>query len=76
MIKPDDFFNALSDNGVDFYAGVPDSLLTNFCAYVDDHGGKSKHLITANEGNAIALAMGFHMSTKKYAVVYMQNSGL
>jgi phosphonopyruvate decarboxylase len=59
-----------------FYAGVPDSLLANFCAYVDDQGGKDRHLITANEGNAVAVAMGYHMATGKVAAVYMQNSGL
>ncbi len=76
MIQPKDFFETISARGVDFYAGVPDSLLANFCAYVDDHGGRDQHLITANEGNAVALAMGYHMATGKVAMVYMQNSGL
>lgn len=76
MIQPKDFFEAMSARGVGFYAGVPDSLLANFCAYVDDHGGRDQHLITANEGNAVALAMGYHMATGKVAMVYMQNSGL
>lgn len=76
MIEPSCFFNALSRRGIDFYAGVPDSLLANFCAYVDDQGGKNQHLITANEGNAVALAMGFYMATGKFSAVYMQNSGL
>ena len=57
MIQPKDFFKAMSARGVSFYAGVPDSLLANFCAYVDDHGGRDQHLITANEGNAVALAI-------------------
>lgn len=76
MIQPKYFFEAMSARGVGFYAGVPDSLLANFCAYVDDQGGRDKHLITANEGNAVALAMGYHMATNKVAAVYMQNSGL
>lgn len=76
MIQPKDFFEAMSARGVGFYAGVPDSLLANFCAYVDDQGGRDQHLITANEGNAVALAMGYHMATGKLAMVYMQNSGL
>lgn len=76
MIEPKDFYDALKARDIGFYAGVPDSLLANFCAYVDDHGGKRAHLITANEGNAVALAMGYHMATGKMAVVYMQNSGL
>jgi phosphonopyruvate decarboxylase len=76
MIQPKDFFEAMSARGVDFYAGVPDSLLANFCAYLDDHAGRNQHLITANEGNAVALAMGYHMATGKVAMIYMQNSGL
>jgi phosphonopyruvate decarboxylase len=76
MIQPKTFFEAMAARGVGFYAGVPDSLLANFCAYVDDHGGRDQHLITANEGNAVALAMGYHMATGKVAMVYMQNSGL
>jgi phosphonopyruvate decarboxylase len=76
MIDCQSFYDGLSARGVGFYTGVPDSLLANFCAYVDEHGGKQQHLITANEGNAIALAMGYHMATSRLAVVYMQNSGL
>jgi phosphonopyruvate decarboxylase len=76
MIHPKDFFEAMCARGVGYYAGVPDSLLANFCAYVDDQGGRDQHLITANEGNAVALATGYHMATGKVAVVYMQNSGL
>ena len=29
-------------------------------------------MITANEGSAIALAAGYHMATKKFAMVYLQ----
>lgn len=76
MIDPKEFFEAMSVRGVGFYVGVPDSLLANFCAYVDDQGGRDQHLITANEGNAVALAMGYHMATGKVAMAYMQNSGL
>lgn len=76
MIQPKDFFEAMSARGVGFYAGVPDSLLANFCAYVEDQAGRDQHLITANEGNAVALAMGYHLATGKVAMVYMQNSGL
>lgn len=76
MINPKDFFEALRECNINFYAGVPDSLLANFCAYVDDYSDHEKHLITANEGNAVALAMGYHMATNQVAAVYMQNSGL
>lgn len=76
MISPADFFEALNARGVSFYAGVPDSLLSSFCAYVDDNIEVPKHLIAANEGNAVALAAGFHMATGKIGAVYLQNSGL
>src|SRR5690625_746550 len=76
MISPEHFYNGLKTAGFDFFAGVPDSLLSSFCAYVDDHSPASSHIITANEGNAIALAAGYHLSSGRYGVVYMQNSGL
>jgi phosphonopyruvate decarboxylase len=76
MIEPKEFVSALADYGIDFFAGVPDSLLMDFCAYVDDHGKLGQHVICANEGNAVAMACGYHMATRKCAVVYLQNSGL
>ena len=57
-----------------FFCGVPDSQLKSFCAYVADASG-SGHVITANEGGAVALAVGYYLATGKLACVYMQNSG-
>ena len=34
------------------------------------------HVIAANEGNALAIATGYHLATKKIPIVYLQNSGL
>ena len=76
MITPSLLFDALSLNGVSFFAGVPDSLLKSFCAYIIDHSDEKHHIIAANEGNAIGLAAGYHLATGKIPVVYMQNSGL
>lgn len=76
MIDPKLMFEALKSSGIELFAGVPDSLLKNFCAYVDDNASHGEHIITANEGNAVALAAGYHMTTGKIAAVYMQNSGL
>jgi len=75
-ISPSEFFNALTDNDIDFFTGVPDSLLKEFCSCIDDKVTKQKHIIAANEGNAIALAAGYHLSTGKIPLVYMQNAGL
>ena len=74
MINPQDFIGWLGAFGVDFYAGVPDSLLKPLCFYLDDHVG-NKHVVAANEGGAVALACGYHLATGKVPLVYMQNSG-
>lgn len=63
--------------GSEFYTGVPDSLLRPVCDYlIDTYGTSGKHIIAANEGNAVAIAAGYYMATGKAAVVYMQNSGI
>ena len=76
MISPEYFFNLLKQHELTFFAGVPDSLLKDFCAYVTDNTFVHDHIIAANEGNAVALAAGYHLATGKAGVVYLQNSGL
>ena len=76
MISPRHFYQVFKDNGVSFFTGVPDSLLKDFCAYVDDEFSASNHIIAANEGAAIGLAIGHHLSSGKVPLVYLQNSGL
>lgn len=76
MISPELFYNSLCKRGVGLFAGVPDSLLKHLCAFFDSNCRKDEHVITANEGNAVALAAGFYLSTGKLGAVYMQNSGL
>ena len=73
-MKVETFVKAL---GADFYTGVPDSQLKALCNYLmNTYGIDGKHhLIAANEGNAAALAAGYHLATGKVPVVYMQNSG-
>ncbi len=64
-------------NRFEFFTGVPDSQLKPLCNYLMARYGISKnHVIAANEGNAVALAAGYHLATGKVPVVYMQNSGL
>ncbi|MBI2135150.1 phosphonopyruvate decarboxylase [Candidatus Woesearchaeota archaeon] len=75
MIPCKKFYNALIRNGIGFFTGVPDSLLKDFCAYVTDNTPEEKNIIAANEGNAVALASGYHLATGKAGLVYMQNSG-
>lgn len=75
MISPKLFIDTLVAHGVEFYAGVPDSLLKNVCAYITDNLDERHHIIAANEGGAVALAAGYHLATGKVGCVYMQNSG-
>ncbi len=76
MLDTKKLFELIRAQGIGFFAGVPDSLLKDFCAYVTDHASAEDHVITANEGNAVALAAGHFLGTGRPALVYMQNSGL
>lgn len=75
-IETPHFYRHLTDRGVELFAGVPDSLLQDLCACIYDQTPREMNVVTANEGNAIGLACGYHVSTGKYAAVYLQNSGL
>ena len=75
MISPKFFIDTLGSYGIDFFAGVPDSLLKNICAYIADNKDAKHNVIAANEGAAVGLAAGYHLATGKIGVVYMQNSG-
>ncbi len=75
MIRPEYFIEKLRENGIDCFAGVPDSLLKNICAYITDHCDAEHNIIAANEGAAVGLAAGHYLATGQPACVYMQNSG-
>lgn len=75
MIRPEFFIEALKEKGIDCFAGVPDSLLKNICAYITDHFDEAHNIIAANEGAAVGFAAGHYLATGKTACVYMQNSG-
>ena len=70
------FILELEKNGVTFYTGVPDSYLNGFNNYLKVNIPAERNVITANEGNAIALASGYYFATGNIPLVYMQNSGL
>ncbi len=76
MINPKVFFQCLLAHNVDFFTGVPDSLLKNVCAYITDNTSKENHIIAANEGNALSLGIGHYLATKRIPLIYLQNSGL
>jgi len=76
MISCKSFYDFLVGNGIDFFTGVPDSLLKDFCAYVSDNTPANMNIIAANEGNSVAIASGYYLATGRIGAVYMQNSGL
>lgn len=71
------FLQGLDQLGVQFYTGVPDSLLRplNDTLYAD-FGLTGAHVVAANEGGAVGLAAGHYLATGKPAMVYLQNSGV
>ena len=76
MVNPELFIKTLQANGVNFFAGVPDSLLKNVCAYITDNVSRGRNIITANEGSAVGVAAGHYLATSEVPMVYMQNSGI
>lgn len=75
-MNPLDFINRLSDNDISFFSGVPDSLLKELCKCITDTVDTKQHVLAANEGAAVGLAIGHHLATGKTGAVYMQNSGI
>ena len=73
MIEVKKLVNTLYYNKINFFSGVPDSVLKKFSNSISN---KKNHFIAVNEGSAIAMGIGYHLSTKKIPCVYFQNSGL
>ncbi len=40
MVEVGKFVGRLQSSGIDFFTGMPDSLLKSFCAYVTDRCGE------------------------------------
>lgn len=74
MLDQKKVFEVFREHGVNYFTGVPDSYLNGFCNYALANCG-DRNVITANEGNAVALAAGHYLATKEIPLVYMQNSG-
>lgn len=70
MINPNVLYQFLQSQDINFFTGVPDSVLKDLIIQIEDNH------ITANEGSALAKACGYHLATGKTPFVYLQNSGL
>lgn len=75
MISCHDLSKVFKKNDLTFFAGVPDSVFKSWMSFLAEGNGLMRR-IACNECEAIALATGYHLSTGKVGVVYMQNSGL
>ena len=58
ILKKKSLLDNFIKNKIDFFTGVPDSLLSDFSKELEYKNNKIKHVITPNEGNALALASG------------------
>lgn len=74
MLDQKKVFEALGENGVTFFTGVPDSYLNGFCNYALAKCPE-RNVIAANEGNAVGIAAGHYFASREIPLVYMQNSG-
>lgn len=70
------FCRELERLGADFYVGVPDTVIQDFCNYVFQNPPKGGQVIAENEGGAVGMAAGHYCATGNIPVVYMQNSGI
>ena len=75
MIFVENFLATLKRNKINFFTGVPDSVLKNLSVSLEVNNN-SEHQIAVNEGSAIGIGIGHYLATKKLPCVYMQNSGL
>ena len=64
MINSLKLLNCLINNNINFFCGVPDSIL-KFLTQEVVKNKKVKNITTPNEGSSIALAAGYYLSKKK-----------
>ena len=76
MIKAKNFIECLRNLDINFFTGVPDSLMSEFSKSLHFDFNDNNHIISTNEGSALATGMGYHLATGKIPLIYLQNSGL
>lgn len=74
MISPVDFSKKLHELGFKTAVGVPDSTFKGLISYFNTQE-LFKHVIAANECEAMGIAAGYYLAHREPALVYMQNSG-
>ena len=62
MIDTKAFYDTLIANGLDFFAGVPDSLLKNLCACIKENTPDNRNIIAANvSGGMVDFGHGYRV---------------
>ena len=75
MIFAEELIKSIFKKKINFFTGVPDSILKPLSEILQKKN-KKNHIIATNEGSAISLGIGYYLSTKKIPCIYLQNSGL
>ena len=66
MISTEKIIKEIAKCKINFFTGVPDSVLKNITNNFSSN--LNKHIIAVNEGAAVSLAIGYHLATKKWDV--------
>ena len=74
MFFVENFIKALRKNKIEFFTGVPDSILKHLSKYLENYSNR-KHVIATNEGAAVSIGIGYYLS-KKNSLYIFSNSGL
>lgn len=75
MITCQQLSKIFKSQGLEFFSGVPCSILKDWLNFINE-SKQFKNIVATCEGEACAIATGYYLATKKIPVVYMQNSGL
>ena len=75
MIFVENLIKTLKNNKINFFTGVPDSILSSLSKKLENYPLK-KHVIATNEGSAVSIGIGHYLSSKTIPCIYLQNSGL
>lgn len=65
-MSPSTLIALLLESGHTFITGVPGSIFKHFLLTINDEQ-RFQHVLTNNEGEACALAAGYHLATGKNA---------
>ena len=69
MIFTEELIKVLETSNVSFYTGVPDSILKPLSKIINKKN-KKKHIVAVNEGSAVSIGIGYHLSTKKFLYLF------